>query len=159
MQFILSNDNLLHYGMSYALLATSTPTKRASSRGRSSRKVQAWDGDDSTPSPVSVSIPYGERNGDRDRDRNGDRSRDWERDKEKDKDKEKIREGSRGSNGIERNRTGRISDRDTADKFNSSIISKYCVRKYENKNKDVRRNATQHCVCVTALHSLSKSSE
>lgn len=135
MQWILSNDNLLNYDMPYYLLATITPTKRASSRGRSSRKVQAWDGDDSTPSPVSVSIPYGDRNGDRNRDkdgeRNGDRTRDWGRDREKDKDKEKekIREGSRGSNGVERSRGGRISDRDTADKFNSSIISKYCVRK------------------------------
>lgn len=141
MQWILSNDNLLNYDMPYYLLATITPTKRASSRGRSSRKVQAWDGDDSTPSPVSVSIPYGDRNGDRnrdkdgerngDRDRDGDRTRDWGRDREKDKDKEKekIREGSRGSNGVERSRGGRISDRDTADKFNPSIISKYCVRK------------------------------
>ena len=107
--------------MTFLLLATSTPNQRASSRGPPNRKAQAW-GDDSTPSPVSVSIPYGEsesdRNGERDRDR--DRDRDWERDR----DKERVREAIRGSSGIERSKNSRTSDRDKTDQFCTGIISK-----------------------------------
>lgn len=105
--------------------ATSTPIHRASSRGPNGHKVQPW-GDDLTPSPVSVSIPYGdrdrdrggERSGDRDRDRGKDRDRDWE------KDRDRVREASRGTGGADRSRNERTSDRDLTARLNSSLISK-----------------------------------
>ena len=122
--------------------ATSTPSHRASSRGPNGHKVQPW-GDDLTPSPVSVSIPYGDRDRDRggersgDRDRGGDRDRSGDRDRDKDrdrdrgkdrdrdweKDRDRVREASRGTGGADRSRNERTSDRDIVARLNSSLIS------------------------------------
>ena len=110
--------------------ATSTPSHRASSRGPHGHKVQSY-GDDLTPSPVSVSIPYGDRDrggerdrsGDRDREKDRDRDRGKDRDRDREKDRDRVREVDRGSGGADRSRNERTSDRDTTGRLNSSLLS------------------------------------